>query len=126
MQSNFTSYVRVSSCVSFVASIDEITINSSEIHIDRFPSFFYVNYQLMFYSVYSNSCCFFKNFSRASYCTCSSGGSAIARSFSVVGETRKNLNVLSCIHVLDLVLKYSNIKKDNCLHYSPNSLCWCW
>ena len=40
MQSNFTSYVRVSSSVSFVSSIDEITIKSSENYLDRFPSFF--------------------------------------------------------------------------------------
>ena len=40
MKSNFTSYVRVSSSVSFVTNDDEITINSSENQIDRFPTVF--------------------------------------------------------------------------------------
>ena len=39
MQSKFTSYVRVSSSVTFVASIDELTNISSENHKDRFPCF---------------------------------------------------------------------------------------
>ena len=54
MQSNFTSYNKVSSSVSFVTSIDEITIISSEKYMNRFH-IFYDNCQLMFYSVYCNS-----------------------------------------------------------------------
>ena len=60
MQSNFASYVRVSSSVSSVASVDEITIVSSENYKDCFPSVFCVNCQLMFYAVYFNSCFFSK------------------------------------------------------------------
>ena len=71
MQSNFTSFNRVSSSVSFVASIDKITISSSENHEDRFPRFSYVNCLLIFYSVYCISCSF-KNINRAFYCNCSS------------------------------------------------------
>ena len=55
MHFNFTLYLRVSSSVSFVASVDEITTNSSENHIDRFPNFFKVNCLLIFYSVYCKS-----------------------------------------------------------------------
>ena len=123
MQSNFSSKVRVSSSVSFVASIDEITISSSENHKYRFPCF-YVTCQLMFYSVYFNSC-FFKKYIRAFYCTCSSMAPLLPEFFLWLAETRKNLTILSCIHVLDFVLKCcSDIKEDNCLHYPLTSLRW--
>ena len=69
MPSNFPTYVRVSSSVSFVASNDEIAIKSSENDTDRFPIVFHGNCQLMFYSVYFNSCFFFKNNNRAFYST---------------------------------------------------------
>ena len=85
---------------------------------------FYVNCQLMFYSVYCNSC-FFKKTNRAFYCICSSVAPLLPEIFLWLAETRKNLNIWSCIHVLDLVLKCcSDIKEDNCLHYSLTSLCW--
>ena len=112
MQSNFTSFNRVSSSVSFVASIDEITINSSENPKDRFPRFSYVSCLLIFYSVYCNSCFFFQNKNRALYCNCSSVAPLLSKTFLRLAETRKNMNMLSCIHVLDLVLKYcSDIKE---------------
>ena len=124
MQSNLTSYNRVSSSVSFVASIDEITISSSENHIDRFPRFSYVNYLLIFYSVYCKSCSF-KNNNRVFYCNCSSVAPLLPEFFLWLAETRKNLKILSCIHISDVVLKYcSDIKEGNWLHYSLTSLCW--
>ena len=125
MQSHFTSYNRVFSSVSSVACIGEITTNSSENHIDRFPSFFYVNCLLIFYFVYCQSCSF-KNNNRAFLLQLLVGGPAVAVNFFLwLAETRKNLNILSCIHVLDLVLKYcSDIKEANWLHYSLTSLCW--
>ena len=104
LQSNFTSYVRVSSSFSVVASMDEITFNSPENHIDRFPNFFYVNCLWMFYYVYCNSC-FFKNNNRAFHCNCSSMASCCRKFFLWLAETRKSLNTLRCINVLDLVLK---------------------
>ena len=109
MQSNFNSYNRVSSSVSSVASIDEITVNSSENHIDRFPRFSYVNCLLIFYSVYCNSWSF-KNDNRAFYCNCSSVAPLLPEIFCGLwlAETRKNLNIFSCIHVIDLVLKYGS------------------
>ena len=78
----------------------------------------------MFYSVYSNSC-FFKNINRAFSCTCPSVAPLLPELFLWFAETRKNLNILSCIHVFDLVFKCcSDIKEDNCQRYSLNSLCW--
>ena len=124
LQSNFTSYNSVSSSVSFVATIDEITNNSSANHIDSFPSFCYVNCLLTFYYVYCNSCSL-KNNNRAFYCNCSSVAPLLPEIILWLAETRKNLNILSCIHVLDLVLKYcSDIKERNWLYYSLTSLCW--
>ena len=124
MQSNFTSYNRVSSSVSFVASIDKITISSSENHKDRFLRFSYVNCLLIFYSVYCNSCSF-KNNNRAFYCNCSSVAPLMPEFFLWLTETRKNLNIVSCINLSDVVLKYClDIKEGNWLHYSLTSLCW--
>ena len=99
MHFNFTLYLRVSSSVSFVASVDEITTNSSENHIDRFPNFFKVNSLLIFYSVYCKSF-FFQNNNRAFYCNCSSVAPLLPEIFFWLTETRKNLNILCCIHVL--------------------------
>ena len=98
-----------------VTTIDEITINS-ENQMDRSPSFFHVNCLLTFYSVYSNSC-FFKNINRAFYCNCSSVAPLLPEIFLWLAETRKKLNILSCILVLDLVLKFcSYINKGNGKH----------
>ena len=124
MQSIFTSYNRVSSSVSFVASIDKITISSSENHKDRFPRFSYVNCLLIFYSVYCNNCSF-KNNNRAFYCNCSSVAPLMPEFFLWLTETRKNLNIVSCINISDVVLKYClDNKEGNWLHYSLTSLCW--
>ena len=124
MQSNFTYYNRVSSSVSFVASIDEITISSSENHKNRFPSFPYANCLLIFYSVYCNSCSF-KNNNRAFYCNCSSVAPLLPEFLLSLTETRTNLNILGCIHLSDVVLKCClDIKEGNWLHYSLTSLCW--
>ena len=56
MQCNFFLYVKLSSIVSFNASIDEIPILTSDKHIVRFPTIFSVNCRLFLYSVYCNSC----------------------------------------------------------------------
>ena len=48
MQCNFPTFVRASAGVSFTASVDEITINTSENVLIRFPSFLNVNYLLTF------------------------------------------------------------------------------
>ena len=118
------SYNRVSSSVSFVASIDKITISSSENQKDRFPRFSYVNCLLIFYSVYCNNCSF-KNINRAFHCNCSSVAPLMPEFFLWLTETRKNSNIVSCINLSDVVLKYClDIKERNWLHYSLTSFCW--
>ena len=97
----------------FVASIDEITNNSSEHHIDQFPRFFHVNCLLMFYSIYCNKCFFRKN-NRVSYCNRSLVAPLLPKFFMCLAESRKNFSILSCIRVLDLVLNFSSdIMQEN-------------
>ena len=55
MQFNFLSYARVSSSSCFCASVDEITFDTSENLILRFPIFLFPHCLLIFYSVYLNS-----------------------------------------------------------------------
>ena len=117
MHSHITSYVRVTSSVLFVASFDEITINSSENHTDRFP-FFYVNCLLMFCSVYCYRFFFKKNI-QAFHCTCSLVAPLLAENFLWLAETRKNLNILSCIHVLDQVLNGCSERKQKIGYTTP-------
>ena len=107
MQFNFILYVRVSSSVSFVGSIDEITPNSSENHTDRFPTFLMLT--VCWCSTSFTAIVFFKNNNRAFYCNCSSVAPLLPESFFWLAGTRKNKNILSCIHVLDLVFKIFQI-----------------
>ena len=81
----------------------------------------------MFYSLYCNNCFFFKNIIRTLYWTCSLVAPLLPeQNFLWLEETKENLNILSCILVLDLVLKCcSDIKEDNCPSYFLTSLC-CW
>ena len=89
LQSNFTSYNSVSSSVSFVATIDEITNISSANHIDSFPSFCYVNCLLTFYSVYCNICSL-KNNNRVLTATARRWPHFCRKFFLWLAETRKN------------------------------------
>ena len=72
MQFNFTSYVRVSSSVSFCRKYRWNNYYFFWKPYRPFSQCFCVNCQLMFHSVYFNSCFFFKNNNRAFYCNCSS------------------------------------------------------
>ena len=131
MQSKITSYVRVSSSVSFVASIDEETINFSENHIDCFPSFFILTV-CWCSTQFTEKVVFSKITNPFFYCTCPSVAPLLREFFLWSAETRRNFNILSCINVLDLVLKCcSDIKEGEWIHYSLTSLCWwmklhCW
>ena len=119
MQSNFISYVRVSSSVSFVASIDEKTINSSENYINRFPSFLKVNCLMIFYSVYCNSCCF-KNNNQAVYCTCSSVAPLLLDFFVVGGNWKEleNFDLYSCLGIgAQMFFRHKRRKFDTLLSY---------
>ena len=111
MQYNFPSYVRLSSKVSFTASIDELTNNTSENHIILFPNFSFVNCLLMLYSVQCNSCVL-RNNNGTYYCNCS----LVPKTFFWLVQSRRNWNVLRCIYAFYLMLKYcSDINEGNWL-----------
>ena len=69
----------------------------------------------MFYFVYCNNCAL-KDVSGACSCTCSLVPLRVPEMCFWPAKTRKSLNFLRCIHVVDLVLKYgSDINEGNWL-----------
>ena len=76
---------------------------------------FCVNCLLMFYFVYCNNCAL-KDVSGACSCTCSLVALRVPEMCFWPAKTRKSLNILRCIHVIDLVLKYGpDINEGNWL-----------
>ena len=124
MQSNFTSYNKVCSSVSFVASIDELTISSCVNHKDRFPRFSYVNCLLIIYSVYCISV-LSKIKIELFTATARRWPRCCRNFFCGWRKLERTWTFLSCIHLSDVVLMYClDIKEGNWLHYSLTSLCW--
>ena len=79
-----------------------------------FPKFC-VNCLLIFYFVYCNNCAL-KDANGACSCTCSLVALRVPEMCFWPAKTRKSLNFLRCIHVIDLVLKYgSDINEGNWL-----------
>ena len=71
----------------------------------------------MFYFVYCNNCAL-KDVSGACSCTCSLVPLRVPEMCFWPAKTRKSLNFLRCIHVIDLVLKYgSDINERNWLQF---------
>ena len=69
----------------------------------------------MFYFVYCNNCAL-KEVNEACYCTCSLVALCVPEICFWPAKTRKSLNFLRCIYVIELVLKYgSDINEGNWL-----------
>ena len=69
----------------------------------------------MFYFVYCNNCAL-KDVNGACYCTCSLVALRVPELCFWPAKTRKSLNFLRCIYVIDLVLKYgSDMNEGNWL-----------
>ena len=76
---------------------------------------FCVNCLLIFYFVYCKSCAV-KDVNGACYCTCSLVALRVPEMCFWPANTRKSLNFLRCVYVIDLVLKYgSDINERNWL-----------
>ena len=113
MQCNSTFFVFVSSSLFFleiVVKIFDYFWKSNSL----FPKFC-VNCLLMFYFVYCINCAL-KDVNGACYCTCSLVALRVPEMCFWPAKTRKSLNFLRCIYVIDLVLKYgSDINEGNWL-----------
>ena len=113
MQCNFTLCLFLSSSLFF----SEVVINVFD-YFWKPNSLFYkfcVNCLLMFYFVYCNNCAL-KDVKGACWCICSLVALCVPEICFWPAKTRKSLNFLRCIYVIDLVLKYgSDISEGNWL-----------
>ena len=113
MQLKFLSYVRVSSSGLFTASIDEISINTSENYKFFFPIFlFWQSFVLC--AVYRNSCCW-KDVKGECWCICSMKALRKRESFSDCPKTVKRIDFFERHTCLSPGQIYLRQKKENWL-----------
>ena len=113
MQCNFIFYLFVTSSLFFLEVV--VKIFDYFWKSDSLFSKFCVNCLLMFSFVYCNNCAL-KDVNRACYCTCSLVDLRVPEMCFWPAKSRKSLNFLRCIYVIDLVLKYgSDITEGNWL-----------